>query len=422
MSRVLIAGISSSLGGRIAQELERDRRVEAIVGVDTDDPRHELERTEFVRVDIQAPLIRRILAGAAIDTVIDVRLTTDPLAAFKRAHEVNVIATGALLEACAQAGAGVRRLIFKSSAQVYGSEADDPAFFTEDMERQHQARTAIERDVVSAEQAVAAFSARNPRTAVTVLRVATEIGSSRLPLLGLPFVPSMLGFDPRCQFIHDDDVVGALTHVTRHGLHGVYNAAADGVLALSEIASLLGKPLLPVVPPWGASFAASQLRRLGVPIPLESISELRYGRGIDNRRLKAAGYNYRYTTREAVMKLRAQQRLRPLLRSGGDSYRYEREVEEFLRWSPSVQAVREKPGASSEDDGRLEPQQSGSAGNGAPPGGYDELTASEVIGLIDSLDHEAASRLRRYEAANRARKSVLQALDRRLAQVRQPEE
>ena len=39
---------------------------------------------------------------------------------------------------------------------------------------------------------------------------------------------------------------------------------ADGVLALSEIASLLGKPLLPVLPPWGTVFAAAQLRRLGL--------------------------------------------------------------------------------------------------------------------------------------------------------------
>ncbi len=81
MSRVLITGISSHWGGRLAQELERDPDVEAIVGIDTADPRHELERTEFVRVDTQAPLVRRILAAAAIDTVIDTRLITDPLAA-----------------------------------------------------------------------------------------------------------------------------------------------------------------------------------------------------------------------------------------------------------------------------------------------------------------------------------------------------
>jgi UDP-glucose 4-epimerase len=160
--------------------------------------------------------------------------------------------------------------------------------------------------------------------------------------------------------------------------------------------------MLPLVPPWGTAFAAAQARRLGLRIPVELIHQLRYGRGLDNRRLKASGYAFRYTTREALLKLRAQQRLRPLLRSGADSYRYEREVEDFLRWSPSVQEAR--AGASADGDGALE----------SALKGYDELTVDELVGAIASMDTEGLSRLRGYEAAHRARPDVLQALDRRL--------
>lgn len=403
---MLITGVSSHWGGRLAQELEGDPQVEAIVGIDTDDPRHELARTEFVRLDVQPALIRRIVTAAAIDTVIDTRLVTDPLQPGKHAHEVNVGGTDALLEACDGPESTVTKLIFKSSAQCYGSEADDPAFFSEDMSRKRPARTPIERDVIDAEQALSGFAARNPATIVTTLRFATEIGGSRLPLLSLPVVPAMLGFDPRCQFIHENDVIGALVYAARHSLPGPYNAAADGVLALSEVASLLGKPLLPIMPPWGTAFAAAQLRRLGLPIPLEALRELRFGRGLDNRRLKAAGYSYRYTTREALLKLRAQQRLRPLLRSGADTYRYEREVEEFLRRSPSVLQARDS-----------RPPNSGS--NGPTISGYDQLSADEVIGLVASLEDEPARRLRAYEAAHRARHAVLEAIDRRLARSRE---
>jgi UDP-glucose 4-epimerase len=219
----------------------------------------------------------------------------------------------------------------------------------------------------------------------------------------------MLGFDPRCQFAHEDDVIGALVHVCHHDLPGVYNVAADGVLALSEVAALLGKPLLPILPPWGTTLAAAGLRRLGVPVPLEALRELRFGRGLDNRRLKAAGYTYRYTTREAVLKLRAGARLRPLLRSGSDSYRYEREVEEFLRWSPSVRhgggGVHDAPGQRATAPAEV-------------LDGYDQLPAEEVIGLISSLEPEAAARLRSYEADNLAREEVLEALDRRLSRAR----
>jgi UDP-glucose 4-epimerase len=149
-------------------------------------------------------------------------------------------------------------------------------------------------------------------------------------------VPSILGFDPRYQFIHEDDLVGVLRFAVERDLPGIYNAAGDGVLALSEVASLLGKPLAPILPPWGSSLAVAALRPLGIRISAEVLNQLRYGRGLDNRRLKGAGYAYGYTSREAVLKHAEALRARPLRRGEGEPYRYEREVEEFLRWSPSV--------------------------------------------------------------------------------------
>ena len=41
-----------------------------------------------------------------------------------------------------------------------------------------------------------------------------------LAVLSLPVVPSMLGFDPRFQFVHEDDEVGALVFTARHDLPG----------------------------------------------------------------------------------------------------------------------------------------------------------------------------------------------------------
>jgi hypothetical protein len=55
-----------------------------------------------------------------------------------------------------------------------------------------------------------------------------------------------------------------------------------------------------------------------------------------NRKLKQAGYRFGLTTREAVQAFAEALRLAPLRENGGAPYRYEREVEEFLRWSPSV--------------------------------------------------------------------------------------
>ena len=210
------------------------------------------------------------------------------------------------------------------------------------MRRPHPPKTRLERDVCEAESAVREFADKHPDISVTVLRFANSLGAairtSHTRVLGLPFVPAILGFDPRYQFIHEDDIAGCLEHAVRHDLRGVYNCAADGVLALSEVAGLLGKPLAPLLPPWGTGTSAALLRRAGIPVVPEMVDQLRFGRGLDNRRIKATGYRYRFTTREAVLKLREHQRLDPLLRGNAERYRYEEEVEEFLRWSPSVRA------------------------------------------------------------------------------------
>jgi len=223
--------------------------------------------------------------------------------------------------------------------------------------------------------------------------------NSLMGLLTAPVIPGVLGFDPRLQVIHGEDIVGALAHAVGSPMDGTYNAAADGVLALSEVASLLGKTLVPILPPWGTEFAANQLRRLGLRVPVELIRQLRYGRGVDNRRLKAAGYRYRYTTREALIRLRGQMRLRPLLGSGAEPYRYEPDVEEFLRRSPSVRGVRESREAQ-------EPP---------PREGFDALGAGELIDLIPSLELDALRALHRYETTHQHRTEVLDALDRSLA-------
>src|SRR3954463_11646632 len=131
--RVLITGISNYWGARLAQALEQNDQVEAIIGVDSHDPSLELERTEFVRVGTQHALLRRIVDAAEIDTVVDTRIVADSLGVSAReAHEANAIGTLNILTACGGPDSPVRKVVFKSSAHYYGAERDDPAFFTED--------------------------------------------------------------------------------------------------------------------------------------------------------------------------------------------------------------------------------------------------------------------------------------------------
>jgi UDP-glucose 4-epimerase len=435
--RILLSGISSHWGGRLAQALERQEQVATIIGFDLADPRHELQRTEFVRVGAEEAPLRRIIRAAQIDTIVDIRPGAgENPGGFARALSARLEHTRSLLAAAAGSDSPVRKVVVRGSDSVYGRTRDQPAFLTEQMPAVAVPRTEPEAEAVRVERLIGEFGEANPQVTVTILRFAPAVGAEvrrgQGALLSLPVVPAILGFDPRWQLIHEEDVIGAMLHAIANDLPGAHNAAADGVLALSEAAALLDKPLLPILPPWGTVLGTMALRRLRIAAPAEPIRALRQGRALDNRRLKASGYHFRYTTREAILALRAHQRLRPLLDASASDYRYDREVEEFLRRSPSVrerprdpvrsrQPGRELSGSGAPAPPQAEPAAGRASAQAAPGAGaaaaYEQLIEEDLLDLIPSLESEAARLLRDHEAAGPARPRVLRALELRLGRV-----
>jgi UDP-glucose 4-epimerase len=116
----------------------------------------------------------------------------------------------------------------------------------------------------------------------------------------------------------------------------VYNVAADGRLPWSEVRAIAGRPPL-LLSPLLTGLAAAQLSRLRVlNLPPETLDLLRFGRGVDNHKLKDAGFAYRFTTAGAVRKFTEAERLRRVVGQTEPTYRYESDVESFFRHSPAV--------------------------------------------------------------------------------------
>ena len=296
--RVLITGLGTFWGGRVAQTLEARSDVDVIIGLDAMEPRVKLERTEFVRSDENYSILARIVQATGVDTIVHTFLVVDSTQMTARTmHEINVIGTMNLFAAASTPGSTVRDVVVKSSALIYGASPRDPYWYREEDRRTSTPRTAAERSLLEVEGYVRDFARDNPHVCVTLLRFSNVLGPDIVtPLskaLQLPFVPSVFGFDPRIQFVHEDDVVSSILFVLENEVPGVYNVAGDGQLPWSEVANIAGKRTLPM-PPFGIGLATAPLRRLGlVDLPPELIDVLKYGRGVDNRRLKRAGFNYR---------------------------------------------------------------------------------------------------------------------------------
>src|SRR5580658_5239513 len=336
--RVLVTGADTFWGGRMIQALETDPSMGVILGMGTGTPSVPFERAEFVRADQTYSIMNRIVKATQVDTILHTFMITNSSSVPNRAlHEINVIGTMNLLAAAGAAGTSVRHIVVKSSTLVYGSSARDPATFDEDTPRSGPAKNIIERTLIEAESLVNDFSQDNPATLVTVLRFANVLGTHlTTPIsrnLSRPLCPSIFGFDPLLQFVEEDDVVRALLHATRGGVAGLYNVAGDGRLPWSEVTSICGTRLLPISP-----FSPLKIRPLGriFDLPPELEDLLRYGRGVDTRRLAATGFTYNTTSAGAVRTFIRALRLRRQSGRKPTSYTYEHDVEQFFRHSPSV--------------------------------------------------------------------------------------
>lgn len=302
---VLVAGVSRYLGGRFARILTADPAVSRVIGVDVVPPPDDIGGADFVRADIRNPVIAKVIARAGIDTVVHMNVIATPTSAGGRVSmkEINVIGTMQLLAAC-QKAPGVSRLVVKSSAGVYGSSPRDPAMFTEETGAKVLPRAGWGKDSVEVEGYVRGFSRRRPDVGVVQLRFASIVGpgirTALTDYFALPVLPTVLGFDPRLQFVHEDDSLEALRLATVGDLTGVINVAGDGVLLLSQAARMAGRPTVPV--PGSASGPIGQvLRRLGlVDFTGEQLRLLQHGRVLDTTRMREVlGFEPRYTTREA---------------------------------------------------------------------------------------------------------------------------
>lgn len=290
---VVVTGVSRYLGAHVAARLAADPRVDRVIGLDAQEPSAELAPllTGVDRVCADAGTAGSVLEDLGADTVVHLALLTAPSpagggrAAMK---EQNVIGTMHLL-AAAQRASRLRRLVVRSSTAAYGASFRDPAVFTEETEPREVPRGGFARDILDIEGYVRGFRRRRPDVAVTVLRFAPFIGStadtSLTRYFSQPLVPTVLGRDPRLQFLHVDDAREVVHRSVVEEHPGTYNVAGPGVLTLSQAIRRAGRVPVPV-PEIGFFGAAGLARTFGLGrYGLDQLDLFVHGRVVDTSRL-----------------------------------------------------------------------------------------------------------------------------------------
>jgi UDP-glucose 4-epimerase len=283
--RILVTGAARSTGRRVVAALAADPSVASVVAVD-DAPAAEPfgAKVEFLQADLGSPALVRVLRSTGVDTCVHLGVTAEPQAAGGRASmkERNVLGTMQLLAAAYHAPE-LRRVVLKSTTAVYGSAPGDPAVWTESMEP-GTPRHGFAKDAMQVEDYVRSFDRRRPDVTAIVLRLANQVGPTvENPLtryFALPVCPVVFGFDPRLQFLHEEDAEAALVRAVLGPVtHGTFNIAGDGVVLLSQAIRIAGKPPLPIPEPLVPS--ATELLRRTVDVSPEQVSFLQFGRVAD---------------------------------------------------------------------------------------------------------------------------------------------
>src|SRR5690606_4331001 len=114
-------------------------------------------------------------------------------------------------------------------------------------------------------------------------------------------VPTLLGFDPMVQVVHEEDVIEAIVRALRPEVRGVFNITGPGEIPLSAVLHELGKETIHI-PHLAARPLFAAAWRLGLTsFPVPEIDFIRYVCMVDGSRAEAElGYRPRHTLKETI--------------------------------------------------------------------------------------------------------------------------
>jgi UDP-glucose 4-epimerase len=281
---VLITGIVGRLGRRLARALHRELRV---VGVDRRPFLDRPKDIEHHQLDIRRKKTRDIFRATPISAVVHLGVMHDPRIGASEHHMWNVLGFQKILEYVAQYD--VPKLVLLSSANVYGPRPENPQFLNEDAPLLGGAAFSEIRDLVEIDMLAQSFFWKHPSTETVILRPVHILGTVRNApsnYLRLPVVPTLMGFDPMLQVMHEEDTVRAIQLALAPGVRGIFNLAGSPPAPLSRIVKVLGRPSVPIPHPVAASMLRPLWRLRVASFPAPELDHIRYVCMVDDRRAR----------------------------------------------------------------------------------------------------------------------------------------
>lgn len=300
---IAVTGASGYIGARLVRHLAEQPEVERVLAVDLRPLPFQHAKVTEVRQDILEPL-DQVFVEHRVEALVHLAFIIRQQRRRQLSHHVNIDGTESVLRAAS--AAQVRRLVYLSSATVYGALPANPQPLTEEAHARPSPNFHYAWDKREAERFFEQYSNEHPEADVSTLRGSIVMGAgaenSITQALSRSLLVGVRGDDPGLQFTHDEDLVALLWRFVSEPLPGVYNVAGPGEVRWSELARMAHKRIawLPAWLAYGVTDLAWALR-IQSDAPSAGLDYVRWPWVVSTEKLeRELGYEFKHTSEQAL--------------------------------------------------------------------------------------------------------------------------
>jgi UDP-glucose 4-epimerase len=288
--KVLVTGVSSKVANLVALRLLEDGHT--VIGVDRRPWPDAPASVEMHEVDLRKRGAEEVFRKSRPDAVIHMATVTHLVKSSDERYRINLGGTRAVFDF--SRAYGVKQIIFVGRHTYYGAAPDAPLYHGEDDPPMAMSSFPELSDLVAADLYATTALWRAPDITTSVLRICYTLGPSGTGTLCAYLagarVPSILGFDPLFQFIHEHDVARAISLALTKQIRGVFNVAGPQPVPLSVLVRGTGRKPMPIP----EFLFNALLGRFGLPrLPPGALAHIKHPVVIDGAAFRAAtGFTY----------------------------------------------------------------------------------------------------------------------------------
>lgn len=307
---ILITGASGGLAETVATLLEGKAN---LIGVDTRAlPYNSTFTGKFYQMDYHHRRMTEIFEnekknGNKIDYCIHLgRIPVTATARKNTRFNINVLGTRHLLELCEKND--IKNIVVVSTYHVYGADPKNHYFITENDPLRASLTFPELSDAVELDHITTMFLLAHPKINVHLLRptniIGQKINNQVSQFLRAKVCPTVIGFDPLLQFVHETDIAKAIIQCLEVKQSGIYNVSGEGMIPFSKAIEISGAIPLPI-----PSFSQRLLNPIfslsGFRIPKHLLDYFKYPTIVSDAKIKQElGYAPEINLDQAIRSLK----------------------------------------------------------------------------------------------------------------------